>query len=407
MKNVLIIAFSCLPNRGSEPGVGWNWSIVAAEAGYNVITLTREKCRKKIEPEIPEALVKNLSFEYCESSAKLRRISIYLEYIDWQRRIKKIMPRLLREKKIDVVWFLTWGNMFLPTGICEMNIPIIWGPVGGGEAVPEIFWREWSLKDRFPQLIRKYMIQNIKYNRFIIGLANKSWKIIARTPDTKKVFPALYQSKISIKLETCLDYKKMFGSLLNDCYQKEDDGKLRIVYTGRLIPLKNVDMLIKAFDFCQKNSNTKIELLIIGDGENKLSLEELTAQLKCENVTFFGNISHEELLEVVKQCDIFAFPSLKEGASWSILEAMALRIPVLCFNLSGMASTTDDSCASRVDITDNDTIETIQEKFNKALLELIQKPSAKRKNMGEMGRQRILEEFTNSANITTVKSWLE
>ena len=41
--NILISAFSCLPNRGSEPGIGWNWALSAAKT-QNVYVLTRTKC---------------------------------------------------------------------------------------------------------------------------------------------------------------------------------------------------------------------------------------------------------------------------------------------------------------------------------------------------------------------------
>ena len=81
--NILISAFSCLPNRGSEPGIGWNWALSAAKT-QNVYVLTRTKCKDKIEKNIPEDLKKNLKFIYCDSSKKMRSISIYLEYIFWQ-----------------------------------------------------------------------------------------------------------------------------------------------------------------------------------------------------------------------------------------------------------------------------------------------------------------------------------
>ena len=179
MKKILVIAFSCLPKRGSGPGVGWNWSITAAKAGYDVTTLTRTKCRTKIETEIPEDLANNLHFIYCDSSSKLRKLSIYLEYIDWQRRIKKFMKKLLYSECFDRIWFLTWGNLFLPVGICKTDIPIIWGPIGGGEAVPKLFWKKWKIKDKIPQIIRALLIKTIPINYMILKMARRSWKIIA------------------------------------------------------------------------------------------------------------------------------------------------------------------------------------------------------------------------------------
>ncbi|AST06080.1 hypothetical protein AF2641_03890 [Anoxybacillus flavithermus] len=41
MKKVLLSAYACEPNRGSEPGVGWNWAIELSKKGYEVWVLTR------------------------------------------------------------------------------------------------------------------------------------------------------------------------------------------------------------------------------------------------------------------------------------------------------------------------------------------------------------------------------
>ena len=42
---ILISAFACGPNHGSEDGVGWNWAIEAAKLGHEVIVLTQTKER--------------------------------------------------------------------------------------------------------------------------------------------------------------------------------------------------------------------------------------------------------------------------------------------------------------------------------------------------------------------------
>ena len=45
---VLLSAFACAPNRGSEPGVGWNWALALAK-NNDVTVLTREENRREIE----------------------------------------------------------------------------------------------------------------------------------------------------------------------------------------------------------------------------------------------------------------------------------------------------------------------------------------------------------------------
>ena len=96
MKKILLVAFSCQPGKGSEPGVGWNWAVQAAKT-QDVWVLTRSKMKKYVEPAIPEELKDSLHFLYAPSSKKLRKLTIYLEYLAWQhtafRYAKKVLPR--------------------------------------------------------------------------------------------------------------------------------------------------------------------------------------------------------------------------------------------------------------------------------------------------------------------------
>lgn len=82
MKKILLVAFSCQPGKGSEPGVGWNWAVQAAKT-QDVWVLTRSKMKKYVEPAIPEELKDSLHFLYAPSSKKLRKLTIYLEYLAW------------------------------------------------------------------------------------------------------------------------------------------------------------------------------------------------------------------------------------------------------------------------------------------------------------------------------------
>ena len=59
MKKILLVAFSCQPGKGSEPGVGWNWAVQAAKT-QDVWVLTRSKMKKYVEPAIPEELKDSL-----------------------------------------------------------------------------------------------------------------------------------------------------------------------------------------------------------------------------------------------------------------------------------------------------------------------------------------------------------
>ena len=97
----------------------------------------------------------------------------------------------------------------------------------------------------------------------------------------------------------------------------------------------------------------------------------------------------QDVLHLVEQSDIFLFPSLREGGSWSLMEAMAIGLPVICLDWAGMAITTDDTCAVRLPVTDP---EQMPKDMAAAITKLIENPGLRR-TMGEAGRKRIKEVF--------------
>lgn len=382
---ILISAFSCIPNRGSEPGVGWNWALQAAKT-QNVYVITRTKCMDKIETEIPNELRNSLKFIYCDSSKKLRNVSIYLEYIHWQFKAYKFIKKLHKDIKFDYLMHLTFGNIFLPTWMYKLPIPFIWGPLGGGERVPYEFYKKFKFKDRIPHIIKDFMVKTSSINPFIVYPAKAAKLIIARTEDTKKIVPIRFQDKTILKLETCLDNNEVEN--LNKVKECEvDSSTFTLVVSGRLIPFKNTCILIEAM----KNlMNYNIVLNIIGDGEEKEELERRVLKYNLENkVIFHGKISREETLKIVNKCDVFVFPSLREGGSWSLMEAMLLEKPIVCLKGSGMDVITTDECAIRIPMKNYDYV--LYNLVN-AIIKLYNEPTL-RVSMGKKSKERINENF--------------
>ncbi|HDH06799.1 MAG: glycosyltransferase family 1 protein [Thermoprotei archaeon] len=98
---------------------------------------------------------------------------------------------------------------------------------------------------------------------------------------------------------------------------------IQVVYIGRLSKEKGVDILIKAFN----RIKTDAHLLIIGKGYLENYLRKLAKN--NEKIHFLGYLEHEKALKVIAGSDLLVLPSLYEGLSSVILEAMALKVPVL------------------------------------------------------------------------------
>lgn len=106
-----------------------------------------------------------------------------------------------------------------------------------------------------------------------------------------------------------------------------------IIFAGRLIKDKNVDVLIRAVGLTARD-NPHISCLIIGDGPEKGSLERLAYDLGVEgNVHFSGFLqSSEEVFSHMKSSKVFVLPSTREGFGIVVLEANACGLPVITFN---------------------------------------------------------------------------
>ncbi|OGM10688.1 hypothetical protein A2Z22_05270 [Candidatus Woesebacteria bacterium RBG_16_34_12] len=106
--------------------------------------------------------------------------------------------------------------------------------------------------------------------------------------------------------------------------------KSDIIYVGRLMDFKNVDLLIKSISLVKKHY-PDVKCLIIGDGPEKEKLQTLTRQLGLsKNISFTGFIkSHNDVYAFMKSSKVFVLPSTREGFGIVVTEANACGIPVI------------------------------------------------------------------------------
>lgn len=106
-----------------------------------------------------------------------------------------------------------------------------------------------------------------------------------------------------------------------------------VLFVGRLIKEKNVDMLLRAVSRLTASEHD-IRCAILGRGPEYEPLLHLVDELSLsENVEFLEpRETHEEVLRLMKGADVFAFPSRREGFGMTVLEALACGTPVVTIN---------------------------------------------------------------------------
>ena len=144
---------------------------------------------------------------------------------------------------------------------------------------------------------------------------------------------------------------------------------LRLISTGRLIERKGYRYLIEAI-----SEMKDVELSLVGDGNLRQQLEEL-AKILSVKVKFLGSKRHEEIVSLLQSADVFILPSLNEGMSNSILEAMACGLPIIATDTGGSSELIQGNGVI-VAKADADTL-------RKAIVQLQSDPSL----VGTMGRR--------------------
>lgn len=101
------------------------------------------------------------------------------------------------------------------------------------------------------------------------------------------------------------------------------------LYVGRMIELKGIMNLIKAWNEFTAGLVEKPSLLLVGSGEMEERIKIEIQNHKLDTVKMVGHVNYDEIADYYKVADIFILPTLEDNWSLVISEAMACRLPVI------------------------------------------------------------------------------
>ena len=291
----------------------------------------------------------------------------------------KVLLRSLRQLKPDLVHAsLTLSPLdFLLPDICEeLNIPLV-----------ATFHPPFDSKIRNLKSSTQYLTYQLyapflaHYERVIVfseiqrdlliklGVPGDRVVIIPNGVDQHKYSPGYSSLKYQLKA------KKLF------------------VYQGRIATEKNIEALLKAWKIADMGDDC--QLLMVGDGPIRSSLQ--THYGKEHNVVWLGFISNEQQrINILRAADVFILPSLVEGLSISLLEAMSCGLACIATDAGADGEVLDNGAGVVLD-TQGVTAQL------KTLLPLFRNHPEMTNLLGNKARQRVLERYTLHQNITKLE----
>lgn len=172
-----------------------------------------------------------------------------------------------------------------------------------------------SNPNKFINYLTRYFIVSIMKNYDITVTLNESLKkIITERYSPRKI--------------------KIIPNGLNIENYSKKKKKNFILYSGRLVPHKRLEDLIKAFNLIR--DEIKENLIIIGNGPEKDKLTSLVNKLKLEDRIFFKKfLEKEKYYKHLSEAKLFVFPSVEEAFGVVVIEAMASYTPVIACDIIG------------------------------------------------------------------------
>lgn len=238
------------------------------------------------------------------------------ELIKYAREAYKFSKKLVRENKYD----LTHSFFTVPCGYISYKL-----------------WKKYKL----PYIVSLrgsdvpgYSERFTFLYKFITPIIKKIWKnayfVIANSQGLCELaLKSAPQKEIGV-IYNGIDIVEFFPDL-----SKKDKDKFTIICVSRVTPRKGIRFLIQAFSILLKRYDY-LKLIIVGDGNERLSLEDLVQGLGInDKVVFTGPISHDKVSEYYQKSSIFVLPSLNEGMSNTMLEALACGLPLVATDTGG------------------------------------------------------------------------
>ncbi|MCU0240128.1 MAG: glycosyltransferase, partial [Pyrinomonadaceae bacterium] len=123
------------------------------------------------------------------------------------------------------------------------------------------------------------------------------------------------------------------------------ENAIILLYTGRISPEKNVELLPEFMKILAKDKNRDFRLLVAGAGPQSDWLKAETEANFPDKIIQLGHLDKEKLSKLYANCDIFVHPNPREPFGIAPLEAMASGVPVVAPNAGGILSyATDENC---------------------------------------------------------------
>lgn len=374
---VLLVGHACCPDRGSEPGLTWNWASHLARH-HDVHVLSHPQHRAETEAALRRDR-RPLAFTWVGLPAAVDPWNpaqdgrgIHLHYVIWQHLAYRTAARLHAQHHFDIVHHVSWGTVSAPPLLWRLPVPFVWGPVGGGQTVPsgfEHYLGNVAMVDR----LRDVRMRLLPWRPLARKAARRSALLLATNRETRDMLKRLGGRDIRLAYDN-----GVLPSLLPPAPpERPVRRELTLLWAGRIEPLKALPLALESL---ARLGDVPVRLLVAGQGSQESLARARARELGLDDrVRFLGHVPWTSMPALFREADAFLFTSLRDSMGSVVLEAMAQALPIVTLDHQGVAVLVPDEAGFKVPVT---TPADTQAAMAGAIRELAASPDLRR-HMGE------------------------
>ena len=348
MSKILLSAYACEPNKGSEPEVGWQWAVNIARK-HEVWILTKENNRHTIDENRAVASEDipwdNMNFLYVHLPKwmvfwKKGNRGMRLYYYLWAKKAYKIAKELHKAVKFDIVHSVTFVSLTQPCFLYKLDAPFVW-TVAGGENINPVIGYQMAFKEKMYELIRSLGQYKVKHSPRIRAAVKKASLIMATTGETEALIPEEYHDKVVVTSAIGIDKVRPMKRQTNA-------DTVNVLLSGKFVYLKGVRIGVDAI-LKLVNHYDNVQFTILGNGPYESEYKNSCIKYIGEKIRFVDKVPHEKITEFYKEHDFLINTALRDSGCLVAMEAMSIGLPIVCLNTGGVKCMTDEAYAVKVE----------------------------------------------------------
>lgn len=406
--DVLLVAYQCAPEAGSVSRIGWEWYARLC-AGHRLTLVTHVRNRAALEAigaPLGDSRILYIDSEWFAGPLYrlARRLfprsehSVFLvsslDYFVFDFVAYRLLRRLAAAGvRWSVLHRVTPVTLAAPTWLGRLGVPMVLGPLNSGLGDPPGFAE--VMRQESTRLTR--LRGATRFVDALLGSSRRAQRILTATRTTLEGVARRHRPRCRMIPENAVDLSSFPASPWPR--SPGADQPLRVLYVGRLVPVKGVDLLLHALARLRA-SGRAVLLEVIGDGPLRDEWTRLAASLDLAgSVNFRGAQPTPAVAAAMQASHVFCLPSLRESGGAVLLEAMACARPVIALDYGGPAEIVGSEVGVLVALTSREQVVADLA----ATLDSVCTESISWQTRGENGRRLVEQRFSWPARIAAVE----